>query len=247
MGLIYQKEQKINGYECLMDFKVQPTAVLNYFQQTSQEQSDALGVGPEALDTAGLAWFLVKYHIRFHRYPTFGDTVTVETEAMAFDKFAAHRRFALRDKTGIPMIEADTEWMLLNRKTNKLERLSNVDMVNAYGAGTESTFKLRRLAKADSWTADKQFQVRYLDIDFNGHVNHVKYLAWAIESLPLDCVRTCDLKEAKIIFKNQGFYGDIVTVKTCAVADDRWRMDIDNQNGLLLAQLELTVAPKEAI
>ena len=45
MGIIYEKKQKINGYECTCNYQLQPTAALNYFQQTSQEQSEQLGVG----------------------------------------------------------------------------------------------------------------------------------------------------------------------------------------------------------
>ena len=32
------------------------------------------------------------------------------------------------------------------------------------------------------------FKVRYGDIDSNMHVNNVRYVEWAIESLPLDIV-----------------------------------------------------------
>lgn len=79
MGIIYEKKQKINGYECTYNYQLQPTAALNYFQQTSQEQSEQLGVGPEVLDEMGLAWFLVKYKLQFHEYPKFNDEVMVET------------------------------------------------------------------------------------------------------------------------------------------------------------------------
>ena len=109
MGIIYEKKQKINGYECTYNYQLQPTAALNYFQQTSQEQSEQLGVGPEVLDEMGLAWFLVKYKLQFHEYPKFNDEVMVETEAIAFDKFAAHRRFAIKSLDGRMMVEGDTE------------------------------------------------------------------------------------------------------------------------------------------
>lgn len=241
MGKIYQKEQKINGYECAWNYKLQPTAAMNYFQQSSQEQSELLGVGPEVLEDMGLAWFLVKYSLRFHRYPRFNTTVTVETEAMSFDKFAAHRRFAILDQDGKAMVEADTEWMLLNRRENRLERLTNVPELDVYGSGRENKFKLRRLTAVDGWQSEKTFQVRYLDIDFNSHVNHVNYLAWALETLPLDKVKTEVIDTAKIIYKNQGFYGDVITVKMAQIGDDAYRMDIVNQEDTLLCQIELTM------
>ena len=245
MGKIYQKEQKINGYECAWNYRLQPTAVMNYFQQSSQEQSELLGVGPAVLDEMGMAWFLVKYHLRFYRYPRFNTVVTVETEAMSFDKFAAHRRFAIRDNQGEVMIEADTEWMLLNRKENRLERLSNVPELDVYGSGHVNQFKLRRLTPVKEWESEKSFQVRYLDIDFNSHVNHVNYLAWALETLPLEKVKAEVIESAKIIYKNQGFYGDVITAKMAEIGEDTYRMDIVNQDDTLLCQLELTMRKED--
>lgn len=247
MGIIYEKKQKINGYECTYNYKMQPTAALNYFQQTSQEQSEQLGVGPEVLDEMGLAWFLVKYQLKFHTYPEFNEEVMVETEAIAFDKFAAHRRFAIKSLDGEMLVEGDTEWMLQNRKENRLERLSNVPELDVYESGHENHFKLRRVTRVEEWTASKNFQVRYLDIDFNSHVNHVKYLAWALETLPLEKVKAGEVETAKIIYKNQGFYGDMITVKSAEIGENTYRMDIENQEGTLLCQIELTMRVGEAV
>lgn len=247
MGLIYRRKQPINGYECTPDFKVQPTAVMNYFQQVSQEQSEALGVGAKKLDDMAVAWFLVKYDIHFHAYPICGQSVDVETEALAFDKFAARRRFAICDEEGKPMIEADTEWMLLNRRENKVERLDGSDFAEVYGVRQGARFKMPKLAKVSTWESEKTFQVRYLDIDHNGHVNHVKYLAWAIESLPIDRVTTTSLSEARIIFKNQCFYGDLATVHAAQIDVNTFRMDITNQEGVLLSQIELILEERRDV
>ncbi|MEG0310918.1 MAG: thioesterase [Eubacterium sp.] len=241
MGTIYDKEQRINGYECTYNYKMQPTAALNYFQQTSQEQSQQLGVGSVALDAIGFAWFLVKYEIHYHEYPRFNDQVKVETESMSFDKFAAHRRFAIRDLNGKIMVEGDSEWMLLNRKENRLERLSNVPEFDVYGSGHVNHFKLKRVAKVENWEDEKLFNVRYLDIDFNSHVNHVKYLAWALETLPLNKVKTGEVASVKIIYENQGFYGDTITVKVAEIEKETYRMDIENQEKILLCQIELVM------
>ncbi len=244
MGLIYKKEQRINGYECTFDYQLSPTAAMNYFQQTSQEQSQSLGVGPEAMDALGLAWFLVKYDLRFYRYPRFDAVVIVETEAVAFHKFAAHRRFAIRDRAGAIMVEADTEWMILERATGNLKRMDGVPENAVYCAGDTTDFSLRRLTKVEKWTGEKDFHVRYLDIDFNTHVNHVKYLAWALETLPLDRVKASQLASVKIIYKKQGFYGDVVRVCSAEIKENTFRVDVLNQGEEVLCQLEMVLAPK---
>ena len=50
-------------------------------------------------------------------------------------------------------------------------------------------------------------QVRYGDIDSNMHVNNVKYVEWAVESLPLDIVSNYELKELSVVFEKECRYG----------------------------------------
>lgn len=52
-----------------------------------------------------------------------------------------------------------------------------------------------------------RFKVRYGDIDSNMHVNNVRYVEWAIESLPLEIVLNYELKELSVIFEKECRYG----------------------------------------
>jgi acyl-ACP thioesterase len=56
--------------------------------------------------------------------------------------------------------------------------------------------------------------VRYFDCDFFGHVTHVKYIEWGIETLPLDFLRKHRLYEMEIDFKKESSLGDKLIVKT---------------------------------
>lgn len=246
MGKIYRYEQKIGGHECTYDFFMAPTAAMNYFQRASQEQSDAVGLGAEQLMAKDVAWFLVKYEIRFITYPEYEQTVIVETEPVSFVKFAAHRRFALLDTNEKPLITADTEWMLQNTKKNRVERLSNFKGLEAYGKTlSEKTFSLKNFAKIAAYESEQQFEVGFFDIDFNRHAGHVNYLRWAIEALPIDDLGEMELAGAKIIYKHQGFFGDKITAKVLQILNNIYRVDIVNGEEILLCQLELELRQRK--
>ena len=51
------------------------------------------------------------------------------------------------------------------------------------------------------------FKVRYGDIDSNMHVNNVKYVEWAVESLPLEVILNYQLEELSVIFEKECRYG----------------------------------------
>ena len=228
-------------YDCTFQSKLSPVTALNWFQEIAQLHSEELGLGFSFMEEKGLAWFLVKYDVRFIRYPVYDQRLIIETEAVAFDRFAAHRTFRLLSQTGELMVEADSEWMMLDRDTGRVLRLNTIPELAAYKTAEKSEFKMRRLEKIDG-PADqnKEFQVRYLDIDYNGHVNNVKYLVWAIETLPPEIINREEIERVRIIYKNQAFYGGTVTVKAVQTGEFIWRTDITDGDRRL-CEVELTM------
>lgn len=68
--------------------------------------------------------------------------------------------------------------------------------------------------KVEEVSNEKQFQIRYSDIDSNGHVNNVKYVEIALEAVPLEIMKDYTLTRTKIIFEKETKYGDVVTILT---------------------------------
>lgn len=241
MGLIAVEEKQVACYEADIFGKLLPTEAMNYFQETSTNQGEALGLGGEFLEDKQIAWFLVKYDIHFNGYPKYQETVKIKTEATGMDRYCAVRRFSMDRDGDLPSIYADTQWLLVNRKTNKMEAIDGHPEFDGYGCFEKKDPLFRRLARVKNPLNQKTFGVRFLDIDINHHVNHVHYLAWAIESLPLEVIQTKTLKRARIAFKAQCFYGDRVLIKNEEYEKDLYLVEIVNQEDLLLCQLELTL------
>lgn len=241
MAIMSKETKRIACYESDAMGKMLPTAAMNYFQELSTNQGDSLGIGRDFLKENQIAWFLVKYVIRFKSYPEYKDHVTVTTRATGMDKFCATRRFTIEDSLGHEAVIADTQWLLINRATEKMEPINNYAQFDAYDCFEKGEPLFRKLKKISKCDLEKTFNVRYLDIDFNNHVNHVKYIAWAIEVLPLEVVKTKVLREIKVSYKAQGFYGDQVTAMAEMVNEGHYRVDIVNQENALLCQLELVL------
>ncbi|MBU4540638.1 MAG: hypothetical protein KJ774_05380 [Firmicutes bacterium] len=239
MSLVYQEEKRVACYESDSTEKMLPTTAMNYFQEASTNQGNQLGVGGDYLKANNLAWFLVKYVIQFNDYPRYQDEVTVTTRATGMDKFCATRRFTIEDASGAERVIADTQWLLINRDTEKMERIDEHPEMDAYQCFEKGEPIFKKIAKINQIDLEKSFSVRFLDIDFNKHVNHVKYLAWAIEVLPLEVVKTKQLSEAKMVYKAQCFYGDQIRALGEQLEENHYRIEIVNQDNTVLCQLEL--------
>jgi len=239
MSLVYQEEKRVACYESDSTEKMLPTTAMNYFQEASTNQGNQLGLGGDYLKANNLAWFLVKYVIQFNDYPRYQDEVTVTTRATGMDKFCATRRFTIEDASGAERVIADTQWLLINRDTEKMERIDEHPEMDAYQCFEKGQPIFKKIAKINQIDLEKSFSVRFLDIDFNKHVNHVKYLAWAIEVLPLEVVKTKQLSEAKMVYKAQCFYGDQIRALGEQLEENHYRIEIVNQDNTVLCQLEL--------
>jgi medium-chain acyl-[acyl-carrier-protein] hydrolase len=66
------------------------------------------------------------------------------------------------------------------------------------------------LPKVDRADLERSFRVRMSDLDWNRHVNHVIYVAWALETAPQDFLEKSRPAEIEADFRGQAFYGETV-------------------------------------
>jgi medium-chain acyl-[acyl-carrier-protein] hydrolase len=247
MGLVTKENYRV--HICDVDYKgkLLPNRLMDFFQSTSTIQSETIGAGIEVLMQENKAWFLVKYEIDFIKYPELLDEVTASSEATCIDKFYANRLFQLRDKCGDLLAEGRTQWMLADLETGKVTR-DMTKYIEPYQLNPEDTrtFSISGIKKLKNIDIENRFKVRYMDIDFNRHVNHVKYLTWVIENISLDDVLGKELAQVRIIYKRQCFYGDIIKVKSQQVDENLMRSEISNHDDVLLCKVETVLRNRQS-
>ena len=94
-------------------------------------------------------------------------------------------------------------------------RISN-EQLKMYGCVNENNINIdmdevQELERVDFC---KKFNIRYSDIDSNGHVNNANYFEWAIESVPVDIVKNHSIKNIKVVFEKETTYGNSILVNT---------------------------------
>ena len=74
--------------------------LINYFQDCSTFQSEAIGEGVAELKKRGCAWVLSAWQIHIRRYPSLGEAVKITTWANGFRGFLGMRNFTLETEEG---------------------------------------------------------------------------------------------------------------------------------------------------
>ena len=186
MGLTYQMKMKIPFDMADMNGHIKLPDVILLSLQVSGMQSIELGVSDKAiLENYNLVWIITDYDIKVVRLPRFAEEITIETEALSYNRLFCYRRFTIYDETGQELIHMMATFVLMNRDSRKVHAVEP-EIVAPYQS--EFSKKLLRGPKYQSLEnpISMDYHVRFYDLDMNGHVNNSKYLDWIFEVMGAD-------------------------------------------------------------
>ena len=101
MGLTYQMKMKIPFDMADMNGHIKLPDVILLSLQVSGMQSIELGVSDKTiLEEHNLVWIITDYDIEVVRLPRFAEEITIETEALSYNRLFCYRRFTIMMKRG---------------------------------------------------------------------------------------------------------------------------------------------------
>ncbi|WP_194192633.1 acyl-[acyl-carrier-protein] thioesterase [Clostridium chrysemydis] len=209
----FSKEYEVMYRDSDYRLRCKLTAIADYFCEVGNIQAETIGDTIDFAYSHGCAWVFYKYDIKIHRYPKYREKIIVKTMPIGFKRFYAYRGYEIRSEEGELLAEGLALFFLINIERRRPMRIlkEQYDMYGEEGDMKESLDmeKIEKLTREDNF---KEFQIRYSDIDSNTHVNNVRYMEWAIESIPLEIAKNYELKRIKVAFEKESKYGDRIHV-----------------------------------
>ncbi len=207
-GHEFTHDYEIHYYDCDARKRLSVLAMLRFFEDIALRQSEAVGVGLDFYEREQVAWLLSRWDIRIRALPSYMSDVRVLTQPMRMRRFLANRRYALYDGDAAPVIEADSQWVFLDTERRRPARIPE-EVYRRYGRITESEeLPAPPPPRAPERTdAERSFSVRMSDIDTNGHVNNIRYVEWALETLPVELLREGTLRRLLVHYRREVRYG----------------------------------------
>ena len=212
----FSQDFKIRYSELDCNLTLKPSSLVQLLQDIASVDAENKGFGYSFVSSKNLGWFLLKYHIEFKNYPKNIYDLTIKTESRGYNKLFAFRDFEILSNDEFLGSVAST-WGLIDLETksmtNMIDAFSNNKAISLFEK-REDDLKYGKIAPLQTATTEKEFQVRYDDLDVNKHTNNANYIAWALETLAFDFRSTKKPKTIDIVFKKEAKYGEIVLSQT---------------------------------
>ena len=199
----------VRSYESGVTNHVSLAALCNYMQESAGISADQMGWGIHKLQDEGLTWMLSRLYVKVSRYVPWGTELSLRTWPSGMKgRLLATRCFQAADGSGGEVLQAYSEWLYVDMKSQKIVKLPD-GFAGLVPEGTPSV-AFRDLggksAKLPEVTASAEVRVRHSDLDFNDHVNNVHYVEWMLEALP----GRSGPSEMDIAFRSAAKAGDVL-------------------------------------
>ncbi|AOW74365.1 acyl-ACP thioesterase [Pediococcus acidilactici] len=182
-GKIHEEEHLVTYYEGDQTGTMTVSMMVNVMLLVSDNQSQALGVGPEVVDQTGLGWVITQYVMQLRRLPNVGERIVVGTQAVNHNDYFCQRDFWIKTLDGKKIVETTAMFVLMDRTTRRMRKLLP-EIIDPYESDyIKRIVRLPKLQEITGETNQQDYAVRYFDIDMNHHVNNARYFEWIFNTV----------------------------------------------------------------
>lgn len=214
------EDNKIGTYEFVAEpFHVDFTGRLtmgvlgNHLLNCAGFHADERGFGIATLNENHYTWVLSRLAIELDDMPRAYQKFSVQTWVENVYRLFTDRNFAILDAEGNPIGYARSVWAMISMETRK-----PADLLTLHGGGItgyvcdkECPIDRPGRIKVGEGETVGEHQVRYSDIDLNGHVNSIKYIEHILDLFPMEMFRERSVRRFEMAYVAESYYGDWLT------------------------------------
>jgi len=224
---ILRKTYAIRSYEINAGARLSIPSIFNLLQDAASSHARELGVSVPQLLASNYTWMLSRIYLKMDQYPGWGDAIQVHTWPSGIQRVFALRDFDIHQNDS-RIGSCISAWIIIDtanhrpvRPTSFAEQLNPVDREHVLDN------PLNKLPMLKTPQTEKQFSVRYRDLDINQHVNNVSYIEWLLECIPDRIENDRRLSELEINFLGEALHNDTVLARCCQLDEKGTRMAHD--------------------
>lgn len=202
----------------------------------------ARGFGMDYMHEHGLAWVTSRIAIEMIEYPREYETISIETWVEDCSSIFSTRNFLIYNSQKEVIGQASTLWSMIDFNTRKMVDLLKTTKLADHVVTTQKELftmdKPKRVDYKGDGDAILTHRVVVSDIDMNQHVNSMKYLQWAIDTLSLDDIMNTTIKRLDINYLREALYDQNIQIH-CEPVENVRKFELRNEEGIACCRIQL--------
>lgn len=213
MELIHTDTYRIDSYAVDNGGTLALPVLFGLFQESAYRNAEELQFGYSHLGERRQLWALSRMLVRAYRYPNWGETIRLETWPKGTSRMFALRDFLVKDAGDRTLFAATSAWLVLDAETRRIQRLEGLFEGKRLPLDRHAlTEEAAKIAAPEGEEETARYTVRYSDIDVNGHVNNARYIAWVLDSYPMERFETSRPSLLEVNFLAETRFGEQVRI-----------------------------------
>lgn len=208
------------------------TLLVERIIEVATEHANNLNIGYATLIKQNIGWVLSRLSLEMNSLPGINDSYTFTTWIESYNRHFSERNFAITGHDGKVYGYARTIWVAMDFTTRTVADLSSLERESFPTADIACPIaKTPRIPAIPDDSLCFQYTFKYCDLDFNRHVNTVRYIELLMNRWPLSHYDKVFSHRFDIVFHRECHFDETVTVKYHDAPDDSSDCMIINAEG----------------
>lgn len=221
----YTHKYFLTAGECNAQQQMPITLIAQRVIEVATEHANILGVGYADLIKSKEGWVLSRLTIEMTRYPGINEEYSLTTWIEGFNRLYSERNMEIQDGKGETIGYVRSIWVAIDMETRRPCDLTKIDwLAKTISDRPCPIAKQSRLLpiKPEEATLSAQHRFKVSDIDFNRHVNSVRYMDAFLNQWDLEHFDNNNIARFEIQYLHETHFGDkahIITKCTENIAE----------------------------
>ena len=217
---MFEKQFNLRYFEMNKWGEASPLTIAALIQEAASDHCDSIDQGLFTLYAQNIGWVLLSSFIKMERYPVFKEKISIHTWISSFTSTRCYRENIIYDAGKNIIGRSRGLWVFFDTQKKRPVRIFDA-IVGGWAPINETSDCYNiddKLAATEQVICRKKFDIYQYDLDANNHVNNLRYLQWAMETLPEHYFEEKQLSVVNARYSKEAYYGQ--SIEAVASAED---------------------------
>jgi acyl-ACP thioesterase len=227
----YHQEFYLSAGDCNPQGEMPLPLLVSRIIEVATNHANSWGVGFARLIKDNQGWVLSRVTVEMTRYPRVDENYSLTTWIEDYNRHFSQRNMRIDDADGKTIGYVRTIWVVINLTTRESVDISKLSYISDNVTGTPCPIEPQKRLPAFEPTRESTYCFDYTDIDFNGHVNTVRYIEHLLNQFPLQHHAKNMIRRMEIAFVKEAYYGTEAhfTINDSDPTNVRIDISVDNE------------------